>query len=144
MTDADLKAAAELADKATPGPWEHRGDEITATHPDGSGWSVGHTLDSEDAAFIAASRTLIPQLLAEVDRLTKERDEWRDACQAISDLFDPLHHKALPHSALLTARAAKEAHLNVRAHRDLALAQIARLEESLRIAAIAREGGCDV
>lgn len=63
---------------ATPGPWESDGAEIYGTL---GGilmldlW-VGETLDVEDqersnadAAFIAAARSAVPELLAEVDRL---------------------------------------------------------------------------
>lgn len=38
-----------------------------------------------NAAFIAASRTLVPDLIAEVERLTKERDALFVAAQAVDD-----------------------------------------------------------
>jgi hypothetical protein len=102
-------------------------------------------------------------LRSDVERLTRERDEWRDACQAISDLFDPLHHKALPHSALIVSRSAKDAHLAVRSERDrlraLLLAAVESAEEyrsriysraeldevgeDPRLASIRREGGVE-
>jgi hypothetical protein len=84
-----LSAWSELAARATPGPWEPNvwietdGNEWRATgpgHEDSSGDydSAPGCPDEQaaqaDAAFIAASRTAMPALLAEVERLKSERD----------------------------------------------------------------------
>ena len=54
-----------LADKATPGPWEaFHGDIWTDTH----GFLLSPGLDDRDAAFIAAARTALPQLLDQLDQ----------------------------------------------------------------------------
>jgi hypothetical protein len=71
----------------------------------------------------------LSRLKAELAEVTRDRDNWRDHCQAISDLFDPLHHNVLPHSALIVARAAKDAHLQVRNDRDSIRAKLAEAEK---------------
>lgn len=64
-----------LANAATPGPWEVKGDEL-----DGTG--VAHCCmppDPEDRAdmeFIAAARTALPQLLDQLDQAEAELDSW--------------------------------------------------------------------
>ena len=78
MTDEELQAIRERAEKATPGPWEAnevglyviaplaRGKESIARMP----YPYGDTSDNQsNAAFIAHARTDIPALLAEVERL---------------------------------------------------------------------------
>lgn len=84
MTDAEIKAARELCEAATEGPWEalnqqkHLGEENRHI----AGWCIRHetgvvtymhvhTLAKKvaDAEFIAASRTRWPAALAEVERL---------------------------------------------------------------------------
>lgn len=71
----DLTAIRDLTDHATPGPWRldaptgaRRGHVMDA---DGNPIaSCGQGVDAHaDAAFIAAARTAIPALLAEIDRL---------------------------------------------------------------------------
>lgn len=78
MSDLDLKEISRLCEAATPGPWK--------TWPDGTEESVESEslgrfvchLNSnmrdyrEDSAFIAASRTLVPALSAEVKRLREQ------------------------------------------------------------------------
>lgn len=103
MSDAELAALAELADRATPGPWHVRIlDDAQAmnlvavsTRPDqgpGERWpdfdhtvlvaatlvqqpryvSIADERWDENAAFIAAARTAVPRLLAEIERLRRE------------------------------------------------------------------------
>ena len=68
MTDDELAAAKALCDAATPGPWEDVAGMLRS--PDASVVLRFDGYESEeDAAFIAASRTLVPQLIAEVERL---------------------------------------------------------------------------
>lgn len=94
LTAEDIKAARELVEKATRGPWfvqeqRHYADPTrsrlnvmyTATdaHNLGAKFSLarvelfgsGNGNDEGNAAFIAAARTLVPALLDEVERLTK-------------------------------------------------------------------------
>ncbi len=101
-----LAAIRERCDKATPGPWyateavewqPHKGpwydvgagittdpentsyagcDVVEGGHQDEQGGAVG-VLKNADAAFIAAARTDVPDLLAEVERL-REAQRWRD------------------------------------------------------------------
>jgi hypothetical protein len=103
MSEAELVEIADLAARATPGPWQVRFlDDVHAmslvavsTRPDtglGERWPdfdptimIAATLVQEpryvcssderwdeNAAFIAAARTAIPRLLAEIARLRRE------------------------------------------------------------------------
>lgn len=98
MTAIDYDALRELADRATPGPWEvNVGDldgDITVHHNQGVRASVAWfgmapaPYSREDAAFIAAARTALPALLdentalqARATRAEAERDEWRQTAQ---------------------------------------------------------------
>jgi hypothetical protein len=86
----DLGALRELCEKATPGPWEARLDRYDPVIVSaGSNWPHG---DDEahatayvpaDAVFIAAARSAVPALLAEVERLRAERDRARDIAVAL-------------------------------------------------------------
>lgn len=85
MTSGELIAARVLVNAATPGPWESttedhmpiglhvRGRSLLMLDRDG----MACVDRREDAAFIAASRLLVPALLNEIARLTLERDEAR-------------------------------------------------------------------
>ena len=75
MTSEELAAIKALADAATPGPWVwEEGEE-----PDSMSGAVGGRIirtdmgyygpEAADRAFIAAGRTAVPALLAEVERL---------------------------------------------------------------------------
>ncbi len=71
MTDERLAELERLADAATPGPWEPltpaSGKWVCSLAPGaiGMAWRRNHT---NDAAFVAAARTAIPELIAEVRR----------------------------------------------------------------------------
>ena len=83
ITDDEIKAARALCEAATPGPWTARFDEyvigdnvsarVSIRNDDGAWVDSERTIVNEsmrgDAAFIAASRTLVPRLLDEVERL---------------------------------------------------------------------------
>ena len=84
MTDDELLTIEALADAATMGPWQER------YRPGSAGYDVarrGSTalvgslpMLKQDAAFIAAARTAVPALIAEVRRLrdlelSRNRDE---------------------------------------------------------------------
>lgn len=73
MTDAELEDIDMRAAQATPGPWEHKGDDKCC-----EAWvedTKHHKVTSrrgmlpQDAWFIANARTDIPALIAEVRRL---------------------------------------------------------------------------
>lgn len=92
MTSDILKRAAEAVEGVTPGPWfTHDGDELLICAPDGDDdpWHVANAVglcggpdgiidaSPANARFIAASRTLIPDMAAaiaerdaEIERLT--------------------------------------------------------------------------
>lgn len=84
ITDDELKAARALCDAAVEGPWDRlEGDESNIV--DANGMHVCRTMEpskgdpDHEAAFIAASRTLVPRLLDEVERLKTERCYGCDA-----------------------------------------------------------------
>lgn len=99
MTREQLDAIRARVEAATRGPWEAG----TAFCCPVAGWVDGpkrtvcpvyegtkrtHTLDANDAEFIAAAREDVPALLAEVERLTAERDElirWREGWLAVDE-----------------------------------------------------------
>lgn len=81
ITTDKLKAWKELSEKATPGPWifervSHEPDYFTYERNDDTGYiSICENDYNErmkakfDSDFIAASRTAVPELIAEVERL---------------------------------------------------------------------------
>ena len=95
-TDIDLDAIRRLTEAATPAPW--------TAHPDGLVWPerigdpVSGSVLVEDAEFIAAARSAVPALLAEVrrmraewDRLVNERAELLAVVRAAEDLVVSEH-----------------------------------------------------
>lgn len=95
MTEQWLTEIEALCQAATPGPWEYDGqhNEITTPSKDSPYWLVlsesrsapdqefpvddfGHHFDA-NFAFIAAARTAIPRLIAEVRRLRAENERGR-------------------------------------------------------------------
>ena len=100
MNDQELQQIEERVNKATNAPWIVEADEYSGRNwligcvsvfLGGSAWSDKsyyvttkgvHASELEgdaktDAEFIAAARTDVPALVAEVRRLTAERDEWK-------------------------------------------------------------------
>jgi hypothetical protein len=78
-TAAQLAEWGDLAETATPGPWTSEGERIYG--PGGrrvASVALGARADPDTvlatAAFLAAARTALPALLAEVRRLRSERD----------------------------------------------------------------------
>lgn len=69
MTPDRLAELKRLCEAATPGPWEANMDQVWC-----DGWLADVHRD-ENAAFIAAARTALPGLIAEVERLTDELAE---------------------------------------------------------------------
>lgn len=89
ITDAELDEWQALTDAAAGGPWV-AGDYydwdvkqalnpwqtialLTACYPEG-----GIGLEEGDARFIAASRSAVPRLIAEVRRLKEQLRSWED------------------------------------------------------------------
>lgn len=110
MTDDEIKALKALADAASPGPWAHWVDDrcpddvrVCVNKDCSCHWCValaGETVDGtvwtpetlarwrSDATFIAASREAVPDLIAEVERLTAERDQARRDAVCVLQLSD--------------------------------------------------------
>ena len=100
MTQDEITAGLEIAEKATSGPWyafkpyarPHRHGSALSTlpksHPDeytgrlmDAGDFAGScaTIDDNDAAFIAASRTLLPKALEALQRVYEVHDHFTEA-----------------------------------------------------------------
>ena len=84
MTPAERARLAALAEAATPGPWEavheHAGHHVALV---GDLSIIGSdaaesSADNIDAAFIAASRAAVPELLAALADAEAERDRLRE------------------------------------------------------------------
>lgn len=75
MTDEDLQAIRMRAEAATPGPWVKDNDSPIVRGPEMILYDEGGHSDP-DADFIAAARTDVPALLAEVDRLRAALGAW--------------------------------------------------------------------
>jgi len=85
MTPTDLiKRARELAEKATPGPWDNRCREFSNSERPRHVWaeygwiaSIYSPLDSSvpDAEFIAESRTLVPALADALEKALEEKEQ---------------------------------------------------------------------
>src|SRR5665647_2381142 len=74
MTAAEFLARAHaVTDAATPGPWEYAADTLEILDPDGGialmTWPGRNT---PNAAFIAASRTMLPAAVAALDAVLAE------------------------------------------------------------------------
>ncbi len=91
MTDPELAHLLALDREATPEPWYARNRFISRV-PDNSG--VGATLptnhisnvvDRADAQLIAAYRTAVPKLVAEIRRSREERDAHSEICVEYND-----------------------------------------------------------
>lgn len=93
LSEQQLAEICARAEAATPGPWCTDGAEIyTGTEylPWSSLW-IGETCRADDchgsrddAAFIAAARTDVPALLAEIERLRAERDAFADRVDTLT------------------------------------------------------------
>lgn len=99
LTSDELREIRERADGATPGPWQVVEDcvncsraHVAETRRETERGDYGEVLAwwypeidrcdngirPNDAAFIASARSDVPALCAEVERLTRERDEARN------------------------------------------------------------------
>ena len=84
MTDERLAELRALADAATPGIWDFTSHNVPGTYRahilgEPPVLIISMARRDEDLAFIAASRTAIPELLDEVERLRAELEEWRES-----------------------------------------------------------------
>lgn len=98
----DLDALRKLCDEATSGPWEVRIDRYDPVvvgagsnwpHGDDDAYATAYRL--ADAKFLAAARSAVPALIAEVDRLRRQISELADDLASTSKLDGTLHPAAL-------------------------------------------------
>lgn len=93
MTEQRLAELEALANEATPEPWIWDGDECELRSPasiqavlDGEWWNTGDAGVSvlpKNIAFIAAARTAVPELIAEVRRLRVGLESARATIQSM-------------------------------------------------------------
>lgn len=79
ITDEELTKWEALANEAEPGPWEKDGYDVR----DGEHCVVADCGYPYDAAFIAESRTAVPQLVEEVRRLRAALEAMENAAYKI-------------------------------------------------------------
>lgn len=85
MTELDLEAIKARCEAATPGPWRGLsspiiyglGIGIYREEIDGEE-KVARALPNDDQIFIAHARTDVPALVAEVERLREQIDEYKE------------------------------------------------------------------
>ena len=92
MTPQELDALQALCDGATAGPWINSGDILFYhTAPDrssvllGDGEGGGAYAATCDLDFIAAARTALPQLIAEVRRLQERCEAAENDIEDVAD-----------------------------------------------------------
>lgn len=119
ITDEQLREWKALADKATPGPWGSAGGYLTVRNPNGGSFtmSIWHTDEmgqehrsaafqavpfarANDAAFIAASRTAVPALCAEVERLKKQAEADRRELTDLREFLRGVSRQCLARSGV--------------------------------------------
>jgi hypothetical protein len=99
MNKEQLQHLKDLCSAATPGPWEQRPVKCLGT------WDVGSSAiyhwpysgerairceERDDAAFIAAARSALPELIAEVERLEAELSKVRaDYLSLLGQVIQP-------------------------------------------------------
>lgn len=139
MTREQLDAIRARVEAATPGPWEAG----TAFCCPDCGWVDGpkrtvcpvyegtkrtHTLDANDAEFIAAAREDVPALLAEVERLNTEIEAKTTQNVALVGMNGRLQQEV---ERLTTVLAGTESALdNDREYQERLKGEVAEMERS--------------
>lgn len=105
IDEAKLAELERLASEATPGPWRQEkslDNRIDVVHSDHVTTPVAYyavqTFEiprPPDAAFIAAARTAVPDLVAEVRRLRGDLSEATCALGEIGDVSESLTQRAI-------------------------------------------------
>ena len=108
ITPDDIAELERLCDAATEGPWitgNPKSLEFSIVHNrSGRAWELARRISREtDAAFIAAARTALPRLLAEVKQLRDaitdcERATWHEGITPprLATRIRRIAHKTLP------------------------------------------------
>ncbi len=99
LTNDDLAAIRERAEKATPGPWHTVGHDAPRLYAQGEGQAIGEFYQprgygnaAANAAFIAAARSDVPALLAHIDALMADLKAANDrAFNAENDAQEARH-----------------------------------------------------
>ncbi len=91
MTPEELARLKALCEAASPAPWHIGHIDEEWLYPlmdvdDADGANVGENIYSSNAPFIAAARTAMPLLIAEVERLSSENADLHLTCKIMSEL----------------------------------------------------------
>ncbi len=122
MLSADrLKECERLANAATPGPWYQTGYQIGPDPANNEYTEIAemNSANSADGPFIAAARSTVPELLAEVRRLSAE-------LQTTARLFRQAGAVLIDENADLKSRL--DEHLAICAQAQVALLTDTRFE----------------
>lgn len=71
----DTKKLREIVDKATPGPWKIYGQSLVCEKPSHIEYVTDTVFREDDQLFILAARSVLPELLEELERLREENEE---------------------------------------------------------------------
>jgi hypothetical protein len=154
MTDLDLDAIEARANSARPGPWRLGIGGVVVVHAQAkpTDYVEAHCAPGGNAAFIAAARTDVPLLVAEVRRLREENAAIQAALDSLNEWCDGKMNEpaVLAEKAHLESRAWRETkylkdHISeLKLERSLEITK-ARDEERRRIVAWLRKqpGGWD-
>ncbi|AEK07844.1 hypothetical protein FDI59_gp097 [Mycobacterium phage Yoshi] len=88
MSDVVERAKAAL-EGAYEGPWVQVGGGNINVDPVGHRPPVAKTWTRGNGEFIAQARTLVPELVAEVERLRAQETRIRELCERAMALHDP-------------------------------------------------------
>lgn len=100
MTEQELAAIEKRANAATREPWSVSGTyvptaSLSAVSVYGMGMEVAECQMDTDGTFIAAARVDVPALIAEVRKLTAERDALRvDVRTHVETVSSNIHHES--------------------------------------------------
>jgi len=138
--EESLAAIRERCEMATPGPWVYdNAEEITGIWYPDEEESVfivrgSDTINEEDAAFIAASRTDVPFLLKEVDVLGELLELNKELAEVSFALF--MHTELCIKKAAFGVKVTREdegKHQELLAQRETILSEIKTVELSRKI-----------
>lgn len=113
-----IQQARELCEKATPGPWEYRDNGFDGviygaddTRIVGGEPCEGRIEPGPDAQFIAASRTLVPQLCDALEAAQKEIELLKTQCDINATSFFEMRNMEKEATARVEKAEANASHL---------------------------------
>lgn len=91
-----IKQARELCEKAMPGPWKIGRESPSGAQNVGTinGVLTAQTTSKDNAAFIATSRTIVPQLCDALEAAQKEIEKLNGSVTSLSGMIDQYAEQA--------------------------------------------------